>query len=196
MPPSLQPRTRGEHLWPSSSMPGRRFSPARAGNTLLAFTDAHLIYASAPHARGTQPGRHRKTEALRFSPARAGNTSPIECCDRRRPLQPRTRGEHLISSIRDRSTTLQPRTRGEHLRTSISASAPTLQPRTRGEHRLLMSVENWMPASAPHARGTRLVLFLGRERQRFSPARAGNTLLASCCDIENISSVSDLPTLS
>ena len=80
--------------------------------------------------------------------------------------------------------------------THVTQLELSLQPRTRGEHEAITMVTANMFASAPHARGTRNNSRHILPSVRFSPARAGNTLLASCCDIENNSSVSGPPTLS
>ena len=89
----LQPRTRGEHFqW----------------NVLLPFD-----YASAPHVRGTRCGARGGICRTRFSPARAGNTARTFLSCSLRPLQPRTRGEHMMARIAEwRDDASAPHARG------------------------------------------------------------------------------------
>ena len=54
-------------------------------------------------------------------------------------------------------------------------SSSPVHPRSRGEHRRRALGGNVQTGSSPLARGTRVLLVLRREGQRFIPARAGNT---------------------
>ncbi len=95
-------------------LPGNRFIPARAGNTLVLWLGSEKEsvhprsrgehskrssrprhgFGSSPLARGTPtPAAHFVLEA-RFIPARAGNTSTSEKNALWKPVHPRSRGEH------------------------------------------------------------------------------------------------------
>ena len=93
---------------------GLRFIPARAGNTEaraapsraqavhprsrgeheLGLPTADLASGSSPLARGTPDPARRLPGGQRFIPARAGNTRPAIRIGSRRPVHPRSRGEH------------------------------------------------------------------------------------------------------
>ena len=173
---AVHPRSRGEHGWRSynpycrvGSSPlargtpggrpgnpdGRRFIPARAGNTCRAgrsvssatvhprsrgehkyFGVSIVISAgSSPLARGTPRALRGRAPRGRFIPARAGNT--ILCIP--------------------------------------GGGSPTVHPRSRGEHPSGGGMSWATHGSSPLARGT---LPAGKPVQtvrRFIPARAGNT---------------------
>ena len=172
----VHPRSRGEHppspASPSAAAgssplargtprrgparaPGRRFIPARAGNTGAASSggparsvhprsrgehsqlvvDVDPRNGSSPLARGTRRHRRHRHPHRRFIPARAGNTSPPGRSCATTPVHPRSRGEHAFNVPQG---------------SSVSGSSPlargTLQP-------------------VGHVHGL----------HRFIPARAGNT---------------------
>ena len=173
---AVHPRSRGEHLSigtgatcaPGSSplargtldaalrhRPGRRFIPARAGNTRQGgprfsastvhprsrgehWLDLQALVddcGSSPLARGTPAASIPSSRPHRFIPARAGNTS-----------------------------------------TAWRASGrPTVHPRSRGEHTLRTQVSSSGAGSSPLARGTPRAEILVGICRRFIPARAGNT---------------------
>ena len=132
-----------------------RFIPARAGNTLPAWTMArptsvhprsrgeHVAQGdptmakpgSSPLARGTQFLGLDLHVSRRFIPARAGNTASMRTFVAFPPVHPRSRGEHC----------------------SVYRSAPSCA------------------GSSPLARGTRQHRRPRRASGRFIPARAGNT---------------------
>ena len=72
--------------------------------------------------------------------------------------------------------------------TRSSGCCSTLQPRTRGEHPVTDRECTRFFASAPHARGTRGVHRVRLVADRFSPARAGNTIPCrtriTCCSLQ------------
>ena len=159
---------------------------------------ASFTLVLAPHARGTLKLAPQPDDRGRFSPARTGNTLSLGPRAIAPTLQPRTRGErsaiklflntNFASAPHARGTLSgKARARGVHRfsparagnteASSSSTSSPSLQPRTRGEHLPWNSTNSAVSASAPHARGTRLGADLGPCRWRFSPARAGNTIL-------------------
>ena len=172
----VHPRSRGEHILRHVPQPlacgssplargtprhhpqrtdGRRFIPARAGNTsgagrVVCAAPVHPRsrgehseqrdagqnrVGSSPLARGTRGGCASGSVHARFIPARAGNTAAP--CDRarRRPVHPRSRGEH-------------------------SPYPPSIVS-TSG--------------SSPLARGTHGCRWSTARQLRFIPARAGNT---------------------
>ncbi len=174
---AVHPRTRGEHSVTSYSTPssrgssphargtpgrrgcrhqGRRFIPARAGNTTLMsllsmLSPVHprtrgehgrklpspcISAGSSPHARGTRADTRDLTAWVRFIPARAGNT----------------------------------------FAESNQCLFPAVHPRTRGEHERGVLPAQLLGGSSPHARGTLELRSSASVPFRFIPARAGNTL--------------------
>ena len=173
---AVHPRSRGEHS-PSNGRP----------------LD---MLGSSPLARGTPAYRHRRRSAGRFIPARAGNTTQLRPSLTASAVHPRSRGEHLASSLKISpilgSSPLARGTPGcqasacTHVRfiparagntqadcTCIPCS--TVHPRSRGEHQLLSSLLVKASGSSPLARGTLHRRSLRALRPRFIPARAGNT---------------------
>ena len=134
-PSPVHPRSRGEHVRARisiesfrgssplargtpeitlSELNGRRFIPARAGNTSrrpgstagpsvhprsrgehdLAGDLTDAVAGSSPLARGTHAGHGAAHEPERFIPARAGNTPSRPSGGPGWPVHPRSRGEH------------------------------------------------------------------------------------------------------
>ena len=138
--------------------PGRRFIPARAGNTALApgqirrttvhprsrgehlrcFRGMAMPIGSSPLARGTLSPAYGRKERGRFIPARAGNTT---------------------------------------VRLPGLLPCP-VHPRSRGEHRGCAEGATYGIGSSPLARGTPSGGAGAGPARRFIPARAGNTSLA------------------
>ena len=172
----VHPRSRGEHLTHSRLIdagqgssplargtrgqegcrgPGRRFIPARAGNTSTALSPItgqsvhprsrgehhkprvpkNWQRGSSPLARGTQIKAGKMRKQARFIPARAGNT---------------------------------------HCRNSHHCCA-AVHPRSRGEHITMLVDYKARDGSSPLARGTRFCNLIYNGNFRFIPARAGNT---------------------
>ena len=172
----VHPRSRGEHRWCSA------IHSATAG--------------SSPLARGTQLEAHVELAVLRFIPARAGNTESRSCLSPGRPVHPRSRGEHnWIACSRSETSGSSPLARGtptlarrayprprfiparagNTCRRPPPARFPAVHPRSRGEH-IERRVPSRPPAgSSPLAWGTRAVPSSRLRRNRFIPARAGNT---------------------
>ena len=132
----------------------------------------------------------------RFIPARAGNTCAPTIAIAPHPVHPRTRGEHddLLtpqraptgSSPHARGTPTQrylgglggrfiPARAGNTERSEAPVMLRAVHPRTRGEHRMTDAAVSEANGSSPHARGTLLAELLAQGRDRFIPARAGNT---------------------
>ena len=196
--------------------PGPRFIPAHAGNTIisrksLAGFSVHprsrgehgeapggwpFVPGSSPLARGTRRGAAPSSGGPRFIPARAGNTRPPPPRPNRRPVHPRSRGEHpALIRVSHGASGSSPLARGtlpgDHRlhaphrfiparagntppRPRPAASSP-VHPRSRGEHRLILAGDGHVTGSSPLARGTPEPRGAQRGQHRFIPARAGNT---------------------
>ena len=155
-------------------------------------------YGSSPRGRGTRQPRARGRHPQRFIPARAGNTGWSTKCRAPRSVHPRAGGEHVHfsaphvpftgSSPRGRGTLVDdvrdpdghrfiPARAGNTRRRSESSAPCTVHPRAGGEHRQRHDRRPHLPGSSPRGRGT-LARDGGPEaRDRFIPARAGNTAL-------------------
>ena len=173
---AVHPRSRGEH----------GVAPAQGDR----------ISGSSPLARGTRHERIGLRLAVRFIPARAGNTRGVASCARPGAVHPRSRGEHVARrvrpvdvpgssplargtrptrSCRTRTGRFIPARAGNTAWLALADTAKTVHPRSRGEHVVLDHAQNLETGSSPLARGTRRRERLQRLRQRFIPARAGNT---------------------
>ena len=151
---------------------------------------------SSPLARGTLRELRDVAVQVRFIPARAGNTSGRRAHCRRRPVHPRSRGEHarirLAFASMSGSSPLARGTRRDRRRqpgvhrfiparagNTHRPQAPPLSgavhPRSRGEHGAGSLEMNLRTGSSPLARGTLSSASTGPENMRFIPARAGNT---------------------
>ena len=153
------PRGRGTRHRRHAGHVGRRFIPARAGNTERRHArepdrtvhpragGEHPIRSlfecvpsgSSPRGRGTRSGRCRATGGHRFIPARAGNTWMMIPMSLLMAVHPRAGGEH------------------DDARVSLAGF--------RG--------------SSPRGRGTPRFTSLHLANSRFIPARAGNTVPAA-----------------
>ena len=173
---AVHPRASGEHL----------HTPGCTAGTA----------GSSPRERGTLGKARRGLAALRFIPARAGNTLTSASQSMATAVHPRASGEHRCSTTPARWTRgSSPRERGtrdacacsRHWRRFIPAragntcrhrpggGAHTVHPRASGEHAVAADVGCVGDGSSPRERGTRSRRFRGRRRDRFIPARAGNT---------------------
>ncbi len=197
---AVHPRACGEHdvcsrasNWAAGSSPrvrgtrgsqrdvgvGRRFIPARAGNTRspsrarpaqsvhpracgehrLTAGQPRLVHGSSPRVRGTRFFAQTKRAAKRFIPARAGNTVSTPSTSNSPPVHPRACGEHFARlDQRQALDRFIPARAGNTWVTTPTAACPSVHPRACGEHS-----------------GGVLNAF---DAQRFIPARAGNT--AAC----------------
>ena len=166
------------------------------------YDDVVHLDGSSPLARGTPRDRARRTGRGRFIPARAGNTCGSRNTASRPAVHPRSRGEHPALS-RDRSMRVgsSPLARGTLLwslaspppvrfiparagNTSAAGwtrTASAVHPRSRGEHGTPTSSRRTGSGSSPLARGTRRHPRRAPDRDRFIPARAGNTGRAWIC---------------
>ena len=127
------PRMRGTPRIADLDRDRRRFIPAHAGNTTIAFTvlstgEVHPRACgehrngysftleqdgSSPRMRGTRGGYSTSDERRRFIPAHAGNTVCAETTTGAAAVHPRACGEHCLCGDNDRSSGgSSPRTRG------------------------------------------------------------------------------------
>ncbi len=193
-----------------------RFIPARAGNTIGRYgrvglhsvhprtSGEHIVrglhhlpgLGSSPHERGTQGFSFLVADLHRFIPARAGNTSQGRRKVQRRPVHPRTSGEHRCtkspltpmrgSSPHERGTLgspllergldrFIPARAGNTPQFARIKSSSSVHPRTSGEHYDCRKKSQEKYGSSPHERGTQTGRERTHEQSRFIPARAGNT---------------------
>ena len=201
----VHPRAGGEHRRRSDpNARGRRFIPARAGNTRTIAPRVTATTGSSPRGRGTRSldrcatgwrvpdhpragGEHRPLflglygAGLRIIPARAGNTPAAACLGQpvRAGSSPRGRGTQRLSPPGRGwyKSTVHPRAGGEHMQPSAARHpASTVHPRAGGEHDSPTSVVRRLVfGSSPRGRGTPSRSRATRPRCRFIPARAGNT---------------------
>ena len=170
------PRSRGEHLSPSSSMlvpPG-----------------------SSPLARGTRCSLSSRAFGSGLIPARAGNTDGVDTTAGQPRAHPRSRGEHGItcaeyedlagSSPLARGTPrglcrkcvrpgLIPARAGNTSSSDVVGRSRRAHPRSRGEHGFLLWCGVGGLGSSPLARGTPSAGRKKPVRPGLIPARAGNT---------------------
>ena len=175
---SVHPRAGGEHSQE------RKISKEKIG--------------SSPRGRGTHNARYLMVTLPRFIPARAGNTATGPALNWIKAVHPRAGGEHPAHPIRiERFNGSSPRGRGTpgcRLRraprpgfiparagnTHCFRVAPILSPvhpRAGGEHKMSVKEALALYGSSPRGRGTRDPLLLPLQRDRFIPARAGNTVM-------------------
>ena len=157
-------------------------------------------HGSSPLARGTRGSLWEPNTQLRFIPARAGNTEVRSAAVGEQPVHPRSRGEHQPPAVVSTTATgSSPLARGtptaggslDHGNRFIPARAGNtpggrrrrcgcpVHPRSRGEHLWTSPMGGSIPGSSPLARGTPCAEHRGPVRDRFIPARAGNTGLSS-----------------
>ena len=169
------PHARGTPLVIYRDKEGRRFIPARAGNTRSPAAPApgstvhprtrgeHTglkvraggYTGSSPHARGTRFAGPMDDPDLRFIPARAGNTQPTQrmsilCAG----SSPHARGTLRQAVDDDGVVRFIPARAGNTRRTPAADPGLAVHPRTRGEHASRRRASRSSVGSSPHARGT------------------------------------------
>ena len=156
---------------------------------------------SSPLARGTPGGGGSGVRLRRFIPARAGNTPIPVVMAVWISVHPRSRGEHnggrsgvrtrtgsspLARGTRPPGRILRPRHRFIPARAGNTPACATggprspVHPRSRGEHPPVGDVGPALVGSSPLARGTPTRRLPPPARDRFIPARAGNTSAEYC----------------
>ncbi len=194
--PGSSPRVRGTRDERCGDEAGRRFIPARAGNThrLRQAIPATPVHPRACGEHATPAPRYET--CTRFIPARAGNTWSTWTPRTRRPVHPRACGEHEMNGVgmkqADGSSprvrgTLASRRRRRTRRRFIPARAGNtrscrrtlrllpVHPRACGEHFRRFGSAKGLTGSSPRVRGTRAFRRAGVRLGGFIPARAGNT---------------------
>jgi len=196
--------------------------PARAGNTGGGGGDAVVfgahprsrgehLYAqiklldgggSSPLARGTPEEEPQPVPARGLIPARAGNTTPTMRVFLPWRAHPRSRGEHVCTSVDKPGVRgSSPLARGTLNRHRSGLSADGLiparagntqlnrrgilknraHPRSRGEHAYRVIDAKLSEGSSPLARGTLIGLRNDNSALGLIPARAGNTIPQHSC---------------
>ena len=173
---SVHPRTGGEHCSSSHSSPhvsgssphgrgtlygdrnevsGKRFIPARAGNTAHQ-TPKPVSGTVHPRTGGEHP-RNRRISAARFGSS------------------PHGRGTQLRETGREMDRRFIPARAGNTAASSGFQLIVAVHPRTGGEHPVVATASCHSDGSSPHGRGTLADVRSRVRRIRFIPARAGNT---------------------
>ena len=140
----------------------------------------------------------REVRLDRFSPARAGNScddarrradptvQPRACgelgsrwhgCARERGSAPRVRGTPRNRLQLRKSSRFSPARAGNSLMTGWEPFSGTVQPRACGELSAASKHKAATDGSAPRVRGTQKATSVAKTGTRFSPARAGNSLV-------------------
>ena len=190
------PLARGTHARKNPMLPCARFIPARAGNTAscspaISASPVHprsrgehsspiarmrQSAGSSPLARGTPiyPGISRIP--IRFIPARAGNTRRRTRPTPRRPVHPRSRGEHVLhAAVRFQPVGSSPLARGTLVVLIREDDGGRFIPARAGNTSEAQAALLLLPGSSPLARGTQGPPLPDPTPVRFIPARAGNT---------------------
>ena len=151
----VHPRTHGEHIaglatgevevGPSPHICRERFAvsrrsarcnavhPRTCGEHQRAMRLSSAVTGSSPHLRGTPNGSCRAVVRRRFIPAPAGNTSRSHRTLSRRPVHPRTCGEHILAQINTLPQTgPSPHLRGTHPRPDQHPAADRFIPAHTG----------------------------------------------------------------
>ena len=156
-----------------------------------------LISGSSPLTRGILLHAVEISRSCRFTPAHAGNTESVPAMFLQAQVHPRSRGEYLIARWnRVTVSGSPPLTRGilftrqktyiEHRFTPAhagntfgqisSALALKVHPRSRGEYDTKAVLTAFYEGSPPLTRGIQECKRADYQRNRFTPAHAGNTM--------------------
>ena len=149
------PRGRGTRGGIRADAPGRRFIPARAGNT------------ANPHTPGLPPSVHPRAggeHAEEYEQTRPGaGSSPRGRGTRQTPIR-------LVYPHR-----FIPARAGNTRSPSVMRTPPPVHPRAGGEHNAAGNERVFFSGSSPRGRGTPDPQAVAVPAVRFIPARAGNT---------------------
>ena len=114
------PHERGTAPATATTVSGRRFIPARAGNRHASRIIHSGLFGSSPHERGTVKGMTNAGRAIRFIPARAGNRNTHTGTHGRGAVHPRTSGEQIAQAVMGHTTVgSSPHERGTDLARAI-----------------------------------------------------------------------------
>jgi len=152
------PRVRGTHLDVGDYWHRHRFSPACAGNSSLLMMPPRVV--------AVQP---RVCGELRLGPT---------CTTRGRGSAPRVRGTHRPQDPQCNDRRFSPACAGNSARGSPTPWSRPVQPRVCGELCPLAAISSSACGSAPRVRGTRGSRGERPAPPRFSPACAGNSVVA------------------
>ncbi len=155
--------------------PGRRITPACAGNTAPG-TRHPSRTPDHPRVRGEHRRDRVQARQVDGSPPRArGTQGPAPARDRGWGITPACAGNTSVSTTSGTSNADHPACAGN----TPAAPAPTPtwtdHPRMRGEHRRCRGSTWTLRGSPPHARGTQTGGGESRSGHRITPACAGNT---------------------
>ncbi len=177
-PTPVHPRSRGDHT-------GEGFALVEVGG-------------SPPLARGPPVHPPANPVLRRFTPARAGTTRRPRPSPRRPTVHPRSRGDHTVGYVaalpvsgspplargpRELMASVGPVDRftparaGTTLHLALAFYLRSVHPRSRGDHADTGNQVLAGNGSPPLARGPPTVADGWTWRQRFTPARAGTTML-------------------
>ena len=155
---------------------------------------------SSPRLRGTLCSPRAAQVFDRFIPAPAGNTADRRRRRSGRPVHPRACGEHQSGAATPRTaagssprlrgtpahadlnvpvTRFIPAPAGNTRRGRVARVRPPVHPRACGEHSTTINGLPLASGSSPRLRGTRLRQQVDNRLNRFIPAPAGNTCIAS-----------------
>ena len=153
---------------------------------------------SPPHARGIPMSSDAIRDQLGITPACAGNTTCAHYCKCSPGDHPRMRGEYTSSSlpliaspgssphargipgvnlVRVRNAGITPACAGNTKILNASASDHRDHPRMRGEYCLIVTFNDFVQGSPPHARGILAKMNGIQNPNGITPACAGNTRL-------------------
>ena len=176
----------------------QRFTPARAGNTttrnyshcrrtvhpcagrehVTKVSDTSQQYGSPLRGQGTLSKRRPTFVRHRFTPARAGNTLTVSAAITAGTVHPCAGREHASVKSPSCSSTGSP-LRGQGTRWGTTPATPTepVHPCAGREHQLLLGSSRAGSGSPLRGQGTHRKHQVAWSLTRFTPARAGNTLV-------------------
>ena len=170
--------------------------PRACGEQPISLRPTNQNIGSSPRVRGTAPRCLHTPPPGRFIPARAGNrsrqptargwyavhpracgeqASPAPPFSRRSGSSPRVRGTVAVTSPRRASYRFIPARAGNSRPSTASPRPAPVHPRACGEQGLPAQGVPFIGGSSPRVRGTDVFVEVVGRRDRFIPARAGNS---------------------